>query len=101
MFTEYWVKIKIANPNLDDADAKMTISVANFNKQLKKAYIAGMEEGRVKGRVEGRVEGERVAIKRAKAAKDFEKIKQPDSKSYDSTMDLFSGIFGDNLRGKK
>ena len=97
MFTEYWVKIKIANPSLDDADAKMTISVANFNKQLKKAYEAGMKAG-VK---EGIIEGERAAIKRVKAAKDFEKIKQPDSKSYDSTMDLFSGIFGDNLRGKK
>ena len=95
MFTEYWVKIKIANPNLDDADAKMTISVANFNKQLKKAYEAGMKAG-VK---EGIIEGERAAIKRVKAAKDFEKIKQPDSKSYDSTMDLFSGIFGNDLGG--
>lgn len=95
MFTEYWVKIKIANPNLDDADAKMTISVANFNKQLKKAYEAGMKAG-VK---EGIIEGERAAIKRVRAAKDFEKIKQPDSKSYDSTMDLFSGIFGNDLGG--
>ena len=97
MFTEYWVKIKITNPALDDDDAKMTISTTNFQKQLKKAYEAGMKTGIAAGIAKGIVEGEQAAIKRAKAAKDFEKIKRTNSESY---ADLFSDIFGNDL-GKK
>ena len=79
MFKKYWIKIKIANPYLNDVNAKMTISVTNFHKQLKKAYEAGMAEG------------EWVAAKRVQAAKDFANIKQPDSSS-DGVLDMFKSI---------
>ncbi len=53
-FREYWDKLRARNAALHNDDTKMTITVASFRAQVKKAFEAGAEaEGEQKGGMDG------------------------------------------------
>lgn len=48
-FDSYWQRKCAANHHLKDGKSKMTLTVAEFQNQLRKAYTAGHKEGAKKG----------------------------------------------------
>ena len=49
-FYDYWCQLCSKNPQLADGSRKMTISVASFEKQLRRAYEAGTSSRDSSGR---------------------------------------------------
>lgn len=74
-FSKYWSRLTKATPELKSEETKLTITVANLKKQLKKAYENGTRD-------------------QAGVAKQFADISKPEP----SVSDLFGGMFGNRDR---
>jgi len=48
-FHTYWISLRIKNPQLDNDNRKMTITVSSFCKELQKAYEKGWDAADLTG----------------------------------------------------
>lgn len=76
-FIKFWSAKVVANPNLEQSDTKVTISVSSLKNELEKAYRAGIEDEKAKN----------------KAANDFKNVGKTNK---NDITDLFKGIFGND-----